>query len=118
VRHRLLPWIALLAIAMAYPLVVLAGGGAHFPTRTECIHPVKGGGDIEAVFGRFTTYAAAESLLQRAAHSGFENLRIESDGCGLQKVTLQGIPSVEVGRDFVTEANRVGFRPRLEQGGP
>jgi hypothetical protein len=114
-RPRLVPWIVVLGMALAYPLVVLAGGGARFPSRSDCVRPATGGAGIEAVFGRFPTTAAAESLLRRAAGSGFQNLQIESDGCGFLKVTLHGIPSLEVGREFVSEAEGVGFHPKLEQ---
>jgi hypothetical protein len=117
-RHRLVPWIALLAMAIAYPLVVLGGGWPRFPTRAECIHPAVHDGDIEAVFGRLTTTAAAKSLRRRAAQSGFKNLEIESDGCGFRKVTLHDVPTLEIGRDFVAEAEKVGFSPRLEQQTP
>jgi hypothetical protein len=51
----------------------------------------------------------------KAARAGFKNLQVESDGCGLFKVTLHGIPSLEVGRDFLREAERAGFQPTLEQ---
>ena len=116
--RRLLPWIVLVVFALGYPLVVLAGGGPRFPSRADCIHPATSDGNIEAVFGRFGTSAAAESVQRRAAHSGFKNVEIESDGCGLLKVTLHGIPSLEVGRDFIAEARRVGFHPTLEQQAP
>jgi hypothetical protein len=117
-RRRVIPWLVLLVAALAYPLAVLAGGEPRFPSRAECAHPAKTGGDIEAVFGRFSTNAAAESLLRRVLQSGFESVRIESDGCGRLKVTLHGIPTLEVGRDFVAEAERVGFHPALEQATP
>jgi hypothetical protein len=49
---------------------------------------------------------------------GFKGTRIESDGCGLLKVTLHGIPTLQVGRAFIAEARTVGFNPRLEQEKP
>jgi len=114
-RRRLVPWIVVIGMALVYPLVTLAGGGARFPSRAECVRPATPGAGIEAVFGRSRTTAAAESLLRRAARSGFENLQVELDACGFLKVTLHGIPSLEVGRDFVREAESVGFHPKLEQ---
>ena len=117
-RRRLAPWIVVIGAALLYPVIVLAGGGARFPSREECVHPATRIGSIEAVFGRFTTTTAAQSLLRRAVASGFEHLEIEPDGCGLLKVTLHDIPSLSVGRAFVAEAQGVGFQPRLEQQAP
>jgi hypothetical protein len=114
-RRRLLPWLALVAVALIYPLAVVAGGTPQFPTRHECVHRATNDGNIEAVFARFATVAAAESLQRRATKAGFKNVRVEGDGCGLFKVTLHGIPTLAVGRDFVHEAERVGFHPQLEQ---
>jgi hypothetical protein len=115
VKRQLLPWLALGAIALIYPLVVLAGGAARFPTRDDCAHPATSDGNIEAVFARFSTIEPAESLQKSAAHAGFHNVRVEPDGCGLFKVTLHGIPTLAVGRDFVHEAEGAGFHPTLEQ---
>jgi hypothetical protein len=117
-NRRLLVWIVPAVFTLGYPLVVLGGGGPRFPSRSECVHPATSDGRIEAVFGRFETSAAADSAQRRAAQAGFKNLQIESDGCGLLKVTLPGIPSLEVGRDFVAEAQKVGFHPMLEQQAP
>jgi hypothetical protein len=113
--RRLLPWLGVLAVALIYPLVVLGGGSARFPTRHECVHPARGDGHIEAVFARVATIASAESLQRRAARAGFQNIQIEPDGCGLFKVTLHGIPTLAVGRDFVHEAEGAGFHPTLEE---
>jgi hypothetical protein len=116
--RRLLVWTVLVVSALGYPLVVLGGGAPRFPSRADCVHPAKSEGNLEAVFGRFASSAAAESLQRRATRSGFKNVQIESDGCGLLKVTLHGIPSLEVGRNFIAEAQKVGFHPMLEQQGP
>jgi hypothetical protein len=114
-RRRLVPWLLLVGVALVYPLVVLGGNGVHFPSPMECVHPATSDSEIEAVFGRFRTQAAAGDLQQRALHSGFKGVQVEPDGCGFLKVTLHGIPSLEVGRDFVAEAEAEGFHPRLEQ---
>jgi hypothetical protein len=111
-------WLLIGTVALVYPLVVLAGGAPRFPSRHDCVHPAKSDDNIEAVFGHFSTTAAAEAVRQRAAHSGFKNLQLEADGCGLFKVTLRGIPSLAVGRDFLAEADKVGFHPALEQAVP
>ena len=117
-RNRILPWAILLAAAVVYPLAVVADGRPSFPSRADCIRPAKTDGNLEAVFGRFATSTRAEAVQRRAVEVGFKGTRIESDGCGLLKVTLHGIPTLQVGRAFIAEARTVGFNPRLEQGKP
>jgi hypothetical protein len=118
VRARILPWAIVLVSAFAYPLAVAADGGTRFPHRAECRHAAKTDGNLEAVFGRFVSATGAEPVLRHALEVGFEGTRIESDGCGLLKVTLPGIPTLQVGQDFIAQARRVGFNPHLEQGRP
>jgi hypothetical protein len=118
VRSRALPWAILLVAAVVYPLGVVANGRPSFPNRGQCITPAKRDGNLEAVFGRFASSARAAAVLRRALKVGFQGTRIESDGCGLLKVTLHGIPTLEVGRDFIAEARTAGFNPRLEQSKP
>jgi hypothetical protein len=108
----------LVTAALAYPLAVVVAGHPRFPTRHECVHPARSEGNIEAVFAHLPTTAAAESLQQRATRAGFQNVQVERDGCGLFKVTLHGIPTLAVGRDFVREAQSRGFHPILEQEKP
>jgi hypothetical protein len=118
VRSRILPWAILLVAAVAYPLGAVADGSPSFPNRADCITPAKHDGNLEAVFGRFATSARADAVLRRALKVGFKGTLVEPDGCGLLKVTLHGIPTLEVGRDFIAEARTAGFNPRLEQSKP
>jgi hypothetical protein len=118
VSRRTLPWLLVAVVALLYPLGVVAGGAPRFPSRHDCVHPARSDENVEAVFGRYSTTAAAEAVRERALHSGFKGVQLEADGCGLFKVTLHGIPSLAVGRDFVAEAEKVGFHPSLEQAGP
>jgi hypothetical protein len=118
VTSRLLPWAILLAAVLIYPLAVTAGGSPRFPHRSECIHPATRDGNLEAVFGRYSSSTHAVPVLRRVLAAGFTGTRIESDGCGLLKVVLRGIPTLRVGRDFVAEARGEGFSPRLEQEEP
>jgi hypothetical protein len=118
VRNRLIPWAILLVSALAYPLALTAANGPRFPSPAECIHPARSEGKIQAVFGRFSSYAHAAPVLKHALALGFKGTQIESDGCGFLKVVVHGIPTLQVGRDFVAEARGEGFNPRLEQEGP
>ena len=91
----------LVAAAVAYPVAVIASGRPHFPTRAECIRPAKADGNLEVVFGRFSSPVDAAALLERVLHVGFKGSLVEPDGCGLFKVDVQGIPTLEVGRQVV-----------------
>jgi hypothetical protein len=118
VNVRIVPWVLLLVAALVYPLTVVAGGGPRFPSQAECVHPARTDGNIEAVFARLSSSVRAESLLREVLRSGFKGTQVEPDGCGLLKVTLHGIPTLQVGHDFVAEAGTVGFHPTLEQATP
>ena len=117
--RSLASWALIFAAALAYPLAVLAPGGARFPNRSECIHPARrDGGNLEAVFGRFAAQTAADTELARVLHLGFEGSQVEPDGCGYLKVAVHGIPTIAVGRGLVAEARRVGQHATLEEVSP
>ncbi len=113
---RRLPLLLVLVAAIAYPLATLAGGSPQFPKRSDCVHPAKTDGDIEAVFGgRFARQPDAEAELQRAQRAGFTLAELTGDGCGLVKVFVPGIPTLATGRDLIAEAKRVGLHVTLEK---
>jgi hypothetical protein len=105
----------IVAAALLYPLVVLAGGSPHFPSRGECAQRPRENDKIEAVFGRFRDRAAAVEARSRALSLGFKGLDVERDGCGYAKVVLHGVPSLAVGRELAAEAAKVGLRVMLER---
>ncbi len=114
--RSLASWAIVFAAVLAYPLAVLAPGGARFPSRSECIHPARrDDGNLEAVFGRFASQTAADPELARVLRLGFKGSRVEPDGCGYVKVVVHGIPTVAVGRGLVAEARGVGLHPTLEK---
>jgi hypothetical protein len=113
-RHWAL-WVIFLGIVLSYPVVVLAGGSPRFPSAAECIHPAKGEGELEAVFGRFRDRSAAVAMRDRALAVGFKQIEVVGDGCGFLKVVLGEVPSLAVGRDFAAEARKVGFTVSLER---
>ena len=114
---RRTPYVVL-AAALAYPLAALAGGFPRFPSRAECIHPARDGGQIEAVFGRFERQDDADAMLSRVLSAGFAGSAIEPDGCGRLKVDVHGVSSLAVGHDLVAEAAKVGLRATLEEAMP
>ena len=105
------------AACLAYPIAVLAGGSPRFPSRDDCVHEAIDGAEIEAVFGRFATEQEAAELRARALAVGFPGTEVVRDACGLAKVYLPGIPTLEVGREFVEEARSAGFEVTLERAG-
>jgi hypothetical protein len=116
--RRLAPWAILAAVALGYPLAVLAGAGApSFPTRDDCVLPATGDGDLEAVFGRFDSQWRAGQLRDRALAVGFQGTETKRDACGRVKVYLPGITTLEVGRAFAEQARGAGFEVTLEQAG-
>jgi hypothetical protein len=102
-------------LALVYPLVTLAGGLPTFPTRNDCVHPATTDGDIDAVFGYFDSESEARLVLDRALEVGFQGTELEMNGCGRVRVAVGGIPTLEVGREFVEQARSVGFEVSLEQ---
>jgi len=105
------------AACLAYPIAVLAGGPPRFPSREDCVREAVDGAEIEAVFGRFATEQEAAELQGRALAVGFPGTEVIRDACGLAKVSLPGIPTLEVGREFVEQARSAGFEVTLERAG-
>ncbi len=112
--HWAAPLVVVLVAGVGYPLVALARGGAHFPTRAECVHVAHADGELEVVFGRFESMTDASALLARVLGFGFKGSQIEPDGCGLLKVSVHGISTLKVGGEVVAEARSVGLSPSVE----
>ena len=117
-RSRATAWVLVVVAALAYPLAVLAGGRPDFPARSDCIHPAKTDGDIQAVFGRFRNADTAAAALARVVALGFQGSVVEPDGCGYLKVDVKGVPTLAVGRGLAAEAEKVGLHVTLEKSVP
>jgi hypothetical protein len=107
--------VVFVALAIVYPVATIARGLPNFPTRDDCVHPATTDGDIDAVFGYFDSESQARVVRDRALAVGFQGTELESNGCGRVRVAVGGIPTLEVGRDFVEQARSVGFEVTLEQ---
>jgi hypothetical protein len=118
VSRRLAPWALVLAAAIGYPVASLSGGTPNFPARSDCVDLATKDGDIEAVFGRFDTRAAAAAHLRVVLGRGFTGSEIEGDGCGRLKVVVHGIRTLAVGREVAAEARSVGLNVTLEYAAP
>ena len=99
---------------LGYPLVTLAGGSPSFPSRQECVRPAVDGRPVDLVFGRFDDPDAAAAQRERVVGFGFQGTEVVFDGCGRWEVVLEGIPSIEVGREIQKEAATVDLEPTLE----
>ena len=113
--RRLAPWLVVAGLALAYPIVTLAGGSPDFPTRDGCIRPATSNGEIEAVFGYFESELDAASIRDRALEVGFVGTELDWNGCGLVRVSVGGIPTLEVGRAFAEQAREADLPVTLEQ---
>jgi hypothetical protein len=114
-RSRLLLVAALVGVPLVlYPLVTVAGGSPRFPTRAECARPAVEGQPVQVVWGRFEDPGEARELRDSVVAVGFIGTEVVPDGCGLLKVSLDGVPSLEVAREIVAEAETVDLYPTLE----
>jgi hypothetical protein len=113
--RRLAPWAVVLALALVYPISVIASGAPRFPSRSECVNPALEDGDIEAVFGYFDSVQEASIVRDQALAVGFQGTEIHGNACGRVEVAVGGIPTLEVGREFAEQARSVGFDVTLVQ---
>lgn len=110
-------WAAVLVLALVYPLATLAGGAPRFPSRDDCVRPATADGDIDAVFGYFVSETEGREMLDRALAVGFQGTELTWNGCGRVRVAVGGIPTLEVGHEFVEQARSAVFEVTLEQAG-
>jgi hypothetical protein len=99
-------------IAVLIPGVGASGAGPKRP-KDQCTTLVFQN-ELQAVFGRVKTPAAAQVLLGKVRRVGFQNADIIRSACGEYKVFQRGIETWEVGVDLQDEARRVGFSITLE----
>jgi hypothetical protein len=95
-----------------------AAGAAARPAATPtCVAPEVRVHD-EAVFGHFSTLAAAKALKVRAAALGFNGIKIENEGCGDFEVEIDGADRQADRASFALEAAHAGFQVTFEQLAP
>jgi hypothetical protein len=68
---------------------------------------------LSVEFGRFSTATAANRLLRRARLVGFIQARVERLGCSLYRVVEIGVPTRDVGRSIVAEAQTAQLRAHM-----
>jgi hypothetical protein len=121
-RPRSLAVVGLVLVPLlVYPLAVLARGGPTFPSGGGGCERAASPGDtaeLELVYGRFETSAAATELRDDVVRVGFVGTEVRRDACGEWKVVYDGIDDYATGASVVAEARRVGLDPRLELAPP
>jgi hypothetical protein len=80
--------------------------------RSTCESQQQAG--IAANFGFRRTAAAAQKLVGRTAHLGFQNLTVQQRGCRRYAVVLTGLMNMSQAHAFAREAAGAGFPVVLE----
>ena len=112
--------VAIVAVPLvAYPAIALRDG-VHFPSSGDCVHVAQPGatGDLDLVFGRRDTPAAADALLAQVQKVGYVDAQVEGDGCLRWKVVYTGIESYEQGASSAAEARGAGLQAQIELAPP
>jgi len=103
-------------------LLVATFAGAAAAARASAAPPACATPEVrahnEAVFGHFSTLAAAKGLKARAAKSGFQGIKIENEGCGDFEVEIDGADNQADRSSFAREASKAGFPVTFEQTAP
>lgn len=71
----------------------------------------------EAVFGHFSTRAAAIAYARKPRAQGFQGLKIEDEGCGDFELEIDGADTQQQRTSFGAEAAKSGFQVTFEQRG-
>jgi hypothetical protein len=103
------------AAAIAYPAVLLADGGARFPSASDCRHAPSGNGSVLVVFGHLSSYPEALRLQSRAIAAGAGPVRSVQDGCGRVRVYV-AVTSMAEGEQIVQRVSAAGLSAKLEAG--
>ena len=114
-RTRLLAVLIVAVPLVGYPALVLADG-ARFPSVEDCVRvaPVGSTEELDLVFGRRDTLAAANELLATVQGVGYRDAETRPDGCGRWVVFYDGIESYEQGASSAAEARGAGLEAQLE----
>lgn len=82
-----------------------------------CVRTHEARSHDEAVFGHFSTLAAANRYAAKARRVDFQNVRVENEGCGDFKVFVGGADTQQQRTSFAAEARKAGFTITFEQTG-
>jgi hypothetical protein len=114
-RRVAVAWGLVVAAAIAYPAVLLADGGARFPSASDCTHAPSGNGSVLVVFGHESSYPDALRLQSRAIAAGAGPVRSVEDGCGRVRVYVAATSRAE-GEQIVQRVSTTGLSAKLEAG--
>jgi hypothetical protein len=116
-RTRRFATVAVLAIAVAYPIGVIAANGMpSFPARDDCADVLAAPAEpFELVYDRRDSLRVARSVRERLVEVGFPDAEVRGDGCGRWKVVNPGVQTLEQADGHIADARRAGFDPQLER---
>jgi hypothetical protein len=108
---------AVVAVALAYPVAVLAlDGRPRFPSRDDCSDRIAvPTPPFEVVYVRSPSLVEARAARDRLVALGFVDAQALADGCGRWKVVNLGVQTAEQLRGHVADARRVGYDPWIER---
>jgi hypothetical protein len=107
---------AVVAVAVAYPVAVLAFDGMpRFPSRADCAELAASDEAFVLVYDHRARLTAARAVRERLVEVGFGDAEVRADGCGGWEVVNPGVETREQARGHIEDARRVGFEPRLER---
>lgn len=106
--------VALLVLIVGCVVYAAAAGARSTAVPAPCAKPEVRVHD-EAVFGHFSTLAAAKQMKKRAAALGFAGIKIENEGCGDFEVEIDGADRQADRSSFALEASKAGFYVTFEQ---
>jgi hypothetical protein len=109
--------VALLMLLVGCAVFAAVAGAHSNATPASCTKPEVRVHD-EAVFGHFSTLAAAKVLKKRAAAAGFAGIKIENEGCGDFEVEIDGADRQADRASFSLEAAKAGYYVTFEQTAP
>jgi hypothetical protein len=110
--------LVVLLVLVAFCGICAAGAGARTSAvPASCAKPEVRVHD-EAVFGHFSTLAAAKALKKRAAAVGFAGIKIENEGCGDFELEIDGADRQADRASFSLEATKAGYYVTFEQTAP
>jgi hypothetical protein len=110
-----LAWGLVAAATVTYPSILLADGGARFPSVSDCSkRPIAGEGAL-VVFGHVGTYREARQLAARAVAVGASSVETAQDGCGRVRV-FEAIESHSEREKVMRRVKAAGLSAKLEAG--
>jgi hypothetical protein len=116
-RARALIAVVVLAGLLTYPVVVLAHSSPTFPSEQDCVVPATSDGNVDLVFGRFTSAPVANAVAEHVEAAGLHP-SVALDDCGRLVVATTGYTTLAAAQAAAASAAKAGLASRLELAPP